>query len=166
MVMITYVKQSLFDAPKDSIIVHACNSQGMWGSGIAKEFALRYPHSYDQYKMDCAEKNRERGTGCGTGRLSFFHVDEPHWVGWIITSHNYGPYKDSPEQIKVNTTLALRELCQTLHRAHPKDEHETYDVYSNKFNSGLFSVPWEESELILKTVLRDFKRINWIVCDP
>jgi hypothetical protein len=91
-------------------------------------------------------------------------VAEPHWVGWIVTSHDYGPKKDSPEQIKINTTLALREFCAEVYRFFHHEEYPTIDVYSNKFNSGLFNVPWEDSELILKTVLRDFKRINWIVC--
>lgn len=60
--MITYKKMSLFDAPKETIIVHACNSQGMWGSGIAKPFAQNYPVSYESYKdlhriLTAANKN-------------------------------------------------------------------------------------------------------------
>lgn len=163
--MITTKKMSLFDAPEDSIIIHACNSQGVWGSGIAKAFKERYPFSFSEYADVTRCFNNERGTACGTGFMSSAHVDEAHWVGWITTSHNYGPLKDSPELIKINTTLALHDLCKYIYRAHPKDSNETIDVYSNKFNSGLFNVPWEDSELILQTVLRDFKRINWIVCD-
>lgn len=164
--MVSHKKMSLFDAPKDSIIVHACNSQGVWGSGIAKPFKEKYPHSFNDYNMFCATANRERGTATGRASLSSYHVDEPHWVGWIVTSHDYGPKKDSVEQIKINTTLALDELCKKIYLAHPKEEYPTIDVYSNKFNSGLFTVPWEDSELILTTVLKDFKRINWIICDP
>lgn len=164
--MISYKKISLFDAPTESVIIHACNSQGVWGSGIAKAFKEKYPESFKFYNGFCKVQNEERGTACGRADLSPFPVSEPHWVGWIVTSHNYGPLKDSPELIKINTTLALRELCQKLYLAHPKDSNPTIDVYSNKFNSGLFAVPWGDSELILNTVLRDFKRINWIVCDP
>lgn len=164
--MITYKKMSLFDAPNESVIIHACNSQGVWGSGIAKAFKEKYPHSYVDYNKFCLNANAERGTACGRASLSTFHDSEPHWVGWIVTSHNYASLKDSPELIKINTTLALQELCKKIYMGHPKDEHPTIDVYSNKFNSGLFNVPWEDSELILQTVLRDFKRINWVVCDP
>jgi len=164
--MVTKSQISLFDAPKDSIIIHACNSQGMWGSGIAKEFNERYPESYKEYQMFCKELNYSRKTACGRGRLSFAHVSEPHWVGWIVTSHNYGSLKDNRENIKINTTLALVDICEAIYKAHPKDTWPQVDVYSNKFNSGLFDVPWNESELILTTVLRDFKRINWIVCSP
>ena len=164
--MIIIKNMSLFDAPKESVIIHACNSQGVWGSGIAKEFKARYPHSFEFYSGFCKAQNEERGTACGKADLSSFEASEPHWVGWIVTSHNYGALKDSPEQIKVNTTLALRELCHKIYMAHPKDTNPTIEIYSNKFNSGLFAVPWEDSELILETVLRDFKRIQWIVCDP
>jgi hypothetical protein len=34
--MIKYHKMSLFDVPTGSVLVHAVNNQGVWGSGIAK----------------------------------------------------------------------------------------------------------------------------------
>lgn len=164
--MIEYKKMSLFDAPKESIIVHACNSQGVWGSGIAKPFKQNYPVSFEFYKDFCKIWNERRGTACGLADLGPFANSEDHWVGWIVTSHNYGPLKDSPELIKIHTTLALKELCKKIYTAHPAEDNPTIEVYSNKFNSGLFAVPWQDSELILNTVLTDFKRIKWIVCDP
>lgn len=162
--MISYQTISLFDAPKESIIVHACNSQGVWGSGIAKAFADNYPISYSEYKFFCTRANQERGTACGRASLSSFHVSEPHWVGWIVTSHSYASEKDPVELIKIQTTMALMELCKKIYIAHPREDHEIINVYSNRFNSGLFAVPWEDTELILKTILKDFKRINWVVC--
>lgn len=162
--MITHKTMSLFDAPQESVIVHACNSQGVWGSGIAKPFKEKYPHSFTDYNRFCLLANEERGTACGRAGLSSFHESEPHWVGWIVTSHNYASQKDPVELIKINTTLALMELCKKIYMGHSSEEYPSIDVYSNKFNSGLFAVPWEDSELILKTVLKDFKRINWIVC--
>lgn len=164
--MLTYKKMSLFDAPKGEIIVHACNSQGMWGSGIAKPFAENYPNSYKSYKAFCSSSNESRGTACGLGELSKSTEGEQHYVGYIVTSHNYGHFRDVPEQIKANTGLALYRFCKDVYNYMQLNQLTTIDVYSNKFNSGLFAVPWEESELILNTVLRDFKRINWIVCDP
>lgn len=164
--MISLQQISLFDAPKESVIVHACNSQGVWGSGIAKPFKDKYPHSFADYNNFCTVANRERGTACGRAALSSFHESESHWVGWIVTSHDYGLAKDSRELIKIHTTMALMELCKKIYMGHPRDEFETINVYSNKFNSGLFGVPWAESELILRTILKDYKRINWIICDP
>lgn len=162
--MIQYKKMSLFDAPKGSVIIHACNSQGMWGSGIAKEFAHRYPESYKHYVQFCNNYNVLSGSACGYSGMSIYPKDENHWVGWIVTSHDYGNKKDNPELIKIHTTLALKNLLDVFDNTHSK--LEKINIYSNKFNSGLFNVPWEESELILKTVLKNYKRINWIVCDP
>lgn len=149
MSQIEYKKMSLFDAPEGSILVHACNSQGVWGSGIAKEFKERFPEDYLEYKSMINFHNRLSGSTCG-----LFGRSEK--TGWLVTSHNYGDLKDSPEQIKINTTLALVDLCLDGPML----------VYSNKFNSGLFAVPWEETELILKSVLRMFPDIKWVVCDP
>lgn len=142
---------SLFDAPEGSVLVHACNMQGVWGSGIAVEFKKRFPNAFHQYKNAC--------TQTGLGRVLFKEQSESHRVGILITSENYGKLKDSKEQIKINTTLALNDLCTDYPFG-----LETF--YSNKFNSGLFGVPWEETELILKTILKRHPNIAWIVCDP
>lgn len=162
--MVTYQKMSLFDAPHGSIIVHACNSQGVWGSGIAKPFKEKYPKSFREYHEFCKMSNDEpRGSACGQAGLSSSYDGEPHTVGWLITSHNYGQLKDSPEVIKVYTTLALHNFCKLVVERNYLSTSKI-DVYSNKFNSGLFSVPWEDTELILNTVLKSFPKINWIVC--
>lgn len=163
--MISYQNISLFDAPQGGIIVHACNSQGVWGSGIAKPFKEKYPYSYISYQRFVEEKVLERGTACGRGSLTNTLFDEDHVVGWIVTSHNYADKKDSPELIKIHTTMALVNLCEDIMQRYPYVDDQI-NVYSNKFNSGLFAVPWEQSELILKTVLKDFPKINWVVCDP
>lgn len=149
---------SLFDAPEDNIIIHACNAQGKWRSGIAKEFKKQYKLSYKDYKVHC----KKHSNVCGTAEMSNLHLEETHWVGWIITSNGESNDKDNKELIKINTTLALKDLCQNLYNKC----RGTYniDIYSNKFNSGLFEVPWEESELILKRVLEDYPRINWTIC--
>lgn len=169
--MITHKKMSLFDAPEGEIIVHACNSMGMWGSGIAKPFADNYKKSYKAYQRFCEYHNDYSGSACGLGQLSTNPIGEKHYVGYIVTSHEYGPRKDPPELIKIHTALALDSFCKSVYNFLSLNRGEDgemtkVNVYSNKFNSGLFAVPWEDSELILKTVLKRYKNINWIVCDP
>jgi hypothetical protein len=161
MSQITYKKMSLFDAPENSIICHAVNAQGVWGRGIAKEFKKRYQHSYECYHGWCRDNKV-----IGTASKSTWSIKEPHWVWWICTSEGFKEETDPKEVIKINTTLALDNMCKQLYYAHPREDYPIIDVYSNKFNSGLFNVPWEESELILKTVLKRHLRIQWIVCDP
>jgi len=164
--MLTYQTTSLFDVATGSIIVHACNSQGVWGSGIAKAFSERFPQAYSDYKRFCGEHNSTRGSASGLAGI-YDAVDRTHRVGWIVTSHDYGDKRDEREKIKINTALALKAFCERV-KAAESDSCKPGEirVYSNKFNSGLFGVEWKESELILKMVLRDYPFIHWIVCDP
>lgn len=156
--MLKYEKKSLFDVPEGSLIVHGCNAQGVWGRGIAKEFKERYPKAYELYQQDCA---RYKNTPFRTGRAGYFNNNEKHWVGWLITSDGYAKNTDSVEIIKINTTLALNQLLLWV-----SDDALSSTIYSNKFNSGLFRVPWEETERILKAVLKRYPNVTWIVCDP
>lgn len=158
--MIAYAKMSLFDAPKNAIIAHGCNGQGVWGSGIAATFAQRYKRAYQEYSTFCNEGQEYNFPVVGRSFISF---DQGHWIGCLITSNSYGVNKDSKKLIKVNTAIALTDFCRKLER---KFEGGELTVYSNKFNSGLFAVPWEDSAFILEAVLKHFKRIKWIVCDP
>lgn len=151
--MIEYRKMSLFDAPDESIIIHAVNAQGVWGSGIAKEFKDRYPEVYNIYKGWCLDPNSVK---LGKSEYAGYTYNNPA-IGWICTSENYGSKKDSKTQILVNTTLALNDLLFRI----------SWDtIYSNKFNSGLFGVPWEETEVVLKEVLKHHPSVTWIICDP
>lgn len=165
MSQITYQKISLFDAPQYSIIVHACNSQGVWGSGIAKPFKEKYPNAFEDYRAFCMGHNAMHGSAVGYGSFTYA-FDKPHTVGYIITSHDYADQKDSPELIKAQTTLALKDLMHKIETDESWYKDEEIVIYSNKFNSGLFNVPWADSALILETVIKQHPRIKWVVCDP
>lgn len=160
--MIQHKHMSIFEAPKDRVIVHSCNAHGVWGAGIALEFQKKYPHAFNDYRSFCLNNNQMERTG--TAGLSRAHESEEHWVGWLITSEGFGSQKDSETAILANTTMATIEMCMKLYRAYPKETFEAIDVYSNKMNSGLFKVPWEKTEISINQVLKHFKRINWVVC--
>lgn len=49
--MITYKHGSLFSV-QSGIIVHGCNTKGVMGSGVAKEFKKRFPDAFYQYQKD------------------------------------------------------------------------------------------------------------------
>lgn len=146
-----YKKMSLFGAPKGSVLVHACNSKGVWGSGIAKDMKTRFPKAFENYNNECllypmiAEFD--------------FTMENEYKIASIITSKSYGNDVDSKDEILVNTSIALNELCRYL------DDNDDNDlIYSNKFNSGLFKVPWEETEKILK-ILVDRYHLIWTICE-
>jgi ADP-ribose 1''-phosphate phosphatase len=151
--MITYRRMSLFDAPEKSYIVHACNSMGVWGSGIAVEFKRRFPHAFAVY-----ERNVQGSSQFILGQ--FWAIwDNNYYVTCLMVSLGYGRHVDPPESILKHTRSAVEKLISYLER------EKVTQVYSNKFNSGFFKVPWPRTEAILVELLKD-KNIEWIVCDP
>jgi len=144
---IIYHKMSLFETPRGSCLVHGCNAQGKWGSGIAKIFAEKFPNSYTIYSEACKKQFAAVGNG-------FVIKDIQYYIGCLITSHDYGPRKDPPDVILKQTRQALTDFLSSFHGT---------AIYSNKFNSGLFDVPWEETE---KIILEMSDTRVWNVCDP
>lgn len=159
---------SLFDAPEGAIIVHACNSMGVWGSGIAAEFKKRYPRAYIQYKTYCQTLlNLGEDISGSSNIIENIYSTDNHKIGCLFTSSGYGNKKDNVPTIIANTAKSIVDIIQ---QAIDFNTFLTHDdkvtIYSNKFNSGIFGVPWEDSELILKTILKYYTQVTWIVCDP
>lgn len=144
---IKYVNGSLFDAPKDTLLVHACNAKGVWGSGIAAQFKKRFPKEFEEYNKYC--KRFESISIIGD---SFTYND----VGCLITSSGYADGLDSKAEILVHTTLALDDLCSDI------ELRDNNKVASNMFNSGLFKVPWADTEPILSVFVKKYK-LDWTV---
>lgn len=148
--LIIYKKMSLFDAPEGSILVHACNAQGVWGSGIAKEFRTKFPLSYIDYAEYCESSDNPVGSSIVCYQENGFKV------GCLITSNNYAEKVDSPSKILENTEKALEDLIKP---GIPSI------FYSNKFNSGLFKVPWAETEKLINEFINKYN-LDWVICDP
>lgn len=159
---IKYVKGSLFDAPKDAILVHACNTRGVWGSGIAKEFKKRYEVAFERYRSACLRDGAvtgntamvRDGVAVGVGKV----MGTGTRIACLLTSRDYGDKRDDVPTIKVNTALALNHLVQEYLAPGNK-------FASNKFNSGLFGVPWADTEEILKVFVERYN-LDWTVYDP
>lgn len=141
------INENLFEVYRPTYMAHACNCQGGWGAGIALNFREKYPYSYQQYRIHCIEELPYPG-------MSFITSEN---IICLFTSYKYGRQLDSPEEILKATKISLQGIIQDL----PANSV----VYSNKFNSGLFKVPWEQTEQILKKALEDRPDIDWIVCD-
>jgi ADP-ribose 1''-phosphate phosphatase len=135
-------KGSLFDAPKKSIICHAVNCRGVWGSGIAKQFADKYPKAYQLYTKLCKEKGDSLVGSCqliSAGDLV---------IGCLFTSRGFGKYVDGPYEILKNTHLAVKDLLE--------QNTDGYAIHMCKINSGLFAVPWEDTLKVLESFDREF----------
>lgn len=140
---ITYINDSLFNAPKGSILIHAVNCRGVWGSGIAKEFAKRFPEEQYIYSTYCAHSRTSDILG-----TCFSIPAKEYIIGCLFTSKNYGQKVDSPDKILEATKLAIDDLIS---------QNITFiPMHMCKINSGLFNVPWEDTEAILKATGQKF----------
>lgn len=148
--MIVYKKGSLFDVPKGAMLIHAVSTKSVWGSGIAKEFKNRFPESFAFYKELCKQEGEKL-----IGTVIYCPEENGYFVTPIVTSVDYGNNKDPQDEILKNTRIALEFLIS--------NNVFRESIYSNKFNSGLFGVPWEATERVLNEVLGDR---TWIVMDP
>lgn len=138
---ITQHDGDLFDAPSNSILIHACNTRGAWGAGIALQFKRRYPNAFRTYREYCRSEAPSPGT-----TLLIPPMDDPnqnHWIGCLFTSKNYGRAKDSPDEILENTSAAMFEL---LHKIKDEQSHAPVGTLRMcEINSGHFGVPWERT---------------------
>lgn len=157
--MVIYKKMSLFDAPKGALLAHGCNAQGVWGSGIAVPFKKNFPESFISYNRFCLDLLFQN-PGKGAVGQALIVKENGQYAGCLVTSVNYGMKKDPPGQIVAQTFLALDDFFGEYFRM----KLQGVPIYSNKFNSGLFNVPWEETEKALK-YFTELYNIDWVVCE-
>lgn len=131
-----YLTGNLFDAPKGSYLLHACNCVGRWGSGVAAEFARRFPKAYGEYKARCKY-------GVKPGDIFISSEENGYRIIGLFTSKDYGDRVDSPSKIIEATKVAIRKL--------PYDR----PIHMPKINSGLFRVPWENTAALFLEETRD-----------
>lgn len=141
---IQVIKGSLFDAPNGSMLIHACNTKGVWGSGIAKEFKSRYPEAYKLYRLHCKTYGDTLIGTCYIIRLE--HLATP--IACLFTSRGYGNKVDKPELIVENTVDAVAHMIALNVTDLP--------MCMCKINSGKFGVPWNITEFVLKGFDEDF----------
>lgn len=143
------VKGDLFSAEPGTLLVHACNCKGVWGSGIAVEFKNRYPDAFKFYNSMCGMFGDEL-----LGKAEIHHST---LVVCFYTSRGYGNSVDGTDLILSSTQSALDDFFNQLGRV------DKFNVASPKFNSGLFKVPWEHTEQLLKGKLMQYENVNWTV---
>ncbi|KAL1733455.1 ADP-ribose 1''-phosphate phosphatase [Schizophyllum commune] len=134
---LVYTTGDIFSAPPGSILVHACNTKGAWGSGIAAAFKERFPRAFVVYQAYCKEYGASALGMC----LLIPDVDgRGHEIACLFTSKAYGKRKDGPEEILQATRSALSDLVNK--------NVEGKELHGCKFNSGRFSVPWKDTDSV------------------
>ncbi len=165
------IKQDMFTAPLDTWLLGSVNCRGVWGGGIAFFMKEKYPKSFELYNKHCKSFSDDDLIGSAqlvdTTELKNI-PGKPRKIINLFTSKAFGMYKDFPDEIVENTRSALDYLWPLLQMAEPNSKE--INIWSNKFNSGLFDVPWEDTEKVLLEALEIAEKkyklnINWTVCN-
>ncbi|KAF3397735.1 ADP-ribose 1''-phosphate phosphatase [Penicillium rolfsii] len=176
--LIREVTADLFDAPEGSGLIHACNTEGSWGAGIAQAFRERYPAAYRFYQSHCRAYARSKEPveivsafstpqsgqtvlylPLGTALIippqpeDYNAGSKQHWIICLFTSRGFGRHVDQPNMILNSTQAALRDLKDKLvDLLIDGTEPSPTALYSCQFNSGLFRIPWRRTQGLLKSV--------------
>lgn len=162
---LVYMPGDLFSVPVGSILVHACNCQGTWGKGIAYDFKQRWPSAFRRYREDCVREGEGlRGQarfytgidGQGHGYGSNAGMSSIYAIGCLFTSVGYGWNVDHPGDILDATASAVEAMVQIA-------KIQGAPIHSPKFNSGLFRIPWADTEQRLRTVLQKYPEVKWTI---
>jgi ADP-ribose 1''-phosphate phosphatase len=140
----------IFDAPDDTVIIHACNCVGSWGAGIAAAFRTRYPKAFEIYKDHCKTYNPDQLIQRAL-LIPPKDSKQKHWVGCLFSSKRYGRGKDSPQQILDATAPSMLDLVEQMSEA----GEEIREIRICQINSGLFAVPWEHSRAVIESLELD-----------
>ncbi|OKO97771.1 ADP-ribose 1''-phosphate phosphatase [Penicillium subrubescens] len=176
--LIREVTGDLFDAPEGSGLIHACNTEGSWGAGIAQAFKERYPAAYRIYQSHCRGYARSKepveivsAFPVPHGAQTVFYLplgtalvippqpedynlgSKKHWIICLFTSRGFGRRVDLPNTILNSTRVALRDLKdKLLDLLIDGTEPSPTALYSCQFNSGLFRVPWLRTQRLVESV--------------
>ncbi|KAF2497021.1 hypothetical protein BU16DRAFT_526072 [Lophium mytilinum] len=141
----------IFAAPPNTLLIHACNTQGSWGAGIAAAFRERYPEAYKVYRAHCLSRNVRTGTALLIPPCETNPKAPQHWIGCLFTSARFGRAKDSPAQILANTGPAIRELLDEV-KGEEEGGNQVTEVRMCKINSARFGVPWPRTVSVLEGI--------------
>ena len=109
---IQYINGDLFSTEYRHIL-HACNSKGVMGSGVAKTVRARYPKAYEEYTLWCS-----RGFRLGTSLL----VDcGDKTIINAVTQQNYGKVAEQtgPNPVRYISYDAVAEIFTELEQLIP-----------------------------------------------
>jgi ADP-ribose 1''-phosphate phosphatase len=144
----THITDNIFAAPDNTVLIHACNTKGSWGAGIAVAFKTFCPHAYEVYHTHCLSTPVQTGT-CLLIPPCESDAGPKHWIACLFTSAAYGKKKDAPEEILRNTETAVRDLLVQVQLARGRDEMIA-GLRMCRINSGRFGVEWERTEAVLR----------------
>lgn len=175
MVPINEYVGDIFEAPHGSVLIHACNCRGAWGSGFAMIIDTKvqsnstsplgihplylhasriqkFPAAARVYRVHCVITPLKEKIGTALlipPQSKDVAKSGRYWIACLFTSASYGAEKDPPAEILENTRRALASLRdKVLDR--PNDEDLVQRLYAVRINAGKFKVPWKDTRAVLE----------------
>ncbi|MCJ1475523.1 ADP-ribose 1''-phosphate phosphatase [Lambiella insularis] len=155
----------IFFAPPNSVLIHACNCRGAWGSGVAKEFKIRFPKAFEVYNEECNTPPSEFHQKSLLGTCLLIPPqdedlatpgDEGYWIACCFTSVDFGRKVSSELVILESTKKAMADLRKKMKFLEAKGA-EFGELWSVRMNSGKFGIPWARTKRILEQCGVDLK---------
>jgi len=114
MTKLIYITGDIFAALPNTILIHACNTIGSWGAGIALAFQSKYPDAFEVYKAHCTAHSNDEliGTCLVIRGKAVADGGRGHDIACLFTSKAYGRRKDAPEDILNATRRAVSDLLR------------------------------------------------------
>lgn len=86
--MLLYFENSNLLDVQTGIVCHGCNAQGVFGAGVAKQVAQKYPKSRLSYLNHIEEMHRRDLDALGT--VDFYPVSQDLLIANMVTQQFYG----------------------------------------------------------------------------
>lgn len=149
---------SIFTCNTKSVLAQTCNCSGMSNTGIAIQFALRFPHAHQRYLRACRDHSANPDRLLGTCLLTY---DQGYWVACLFTSVGFSPIQhpriSHPNVVLSATRTSIVDLLRQLHRdpylgtLRPGDEYFP-TINMHQINSDVFNVPWSDTEAVISEI--------------
>lgn len=121
-IVIKYRIGSIFEkVPAETLLIHSCNSRGIWGKGVAASFKTRYPTAFETHREYCQQHDaasligkpmvippNEKNVPPGAQRH--------HYIGCLFVKDNIGKPRDAAEKKTIvdATKLAMQQLLDGM----------------------------------------------------
>lgn len=165
--------------------MHSTNCLSIWGAGFAAELSRMFPAAYERYRVFCDESRPSPSDRWPSPSLAGKCIVIPPQeaditmgapsinVVCLFTSYGYGrpnkasgkPGKDGQRKILDQTVTALGDFRRQLEDMRAEGEEQHVVIYSPRFNSKAFRVPWERTRAAVENAFYGFEG-SWNFMTP
>lgn len=91
-----------------------------------------------------------------------------HWIVCLFASHGYGRYRDPRDSIECSIYAALQDLSHQLREMRATSSQVSWPhlLFSNKFGSGYFNLPWTTTRNLIAMAGLHINVYSWVAPTP